>query len=342
MKKTLPLLLAPLAFGLVACDGTPDDPARNEAGRCDATEYLAFDPVNHAPQDARLDAIDNMLARFAEASADPATAAAKAKEIRDLYESTTTNLAAKVQGRKDVHDPDAALGAEIHATIEDALARLEDATTATEVAIAKQRLEKGGMYRFLYHSVLEELWAPTRKHYDEAYGYLGTGETNAPGARRSLAKLATQRDATNGTSLGEELFAHLLDGACALETALGERGADEMKVDDDPAYLEAAQAIDRKMRLAIAASIGHEVYEIGKAGADVDGARIELHEVDAFFSILERSMSNGTDAEKALAADLRAAIDEAMANEDPSWIAAFPADDLLHAIESAFGITVKG
>jgi len=342
MKKTLPLLLAPLAFGLAACDGTTDDPAGKEAGRCEATEYLAFDPVNHAPQDARLDAIDQMLALFAEASTDPSTAAAKAKQIRDLYESPTTKLAAKIEGRKDVHHPEAPLGAEMTATIEDALSRLEGATTATEVAIAKQRFEKGGMYRFLFHSVLEELWAPTRQHYDEAYGYLGSGETNAPGARRSLARLATQRDATNGTTLGEELFTHLLDGACALETALDARGADEMNVDDDPAYFAAAQAIDRKMRLAVAASVGHEVYEIGKAGADVDGARIELHEVDAFFSILERSMSSGTDAEKALAADLRTAVDEAMANEDASWIAAFPADDLLRAIESTFGITVKG
>jgi len=342
MKKTLPLLLTLLALGLAACDVEEVRVLDQETGRCEATEYMAFDPVNHAPQDARLDAIDRMLALFAEASADPTTAAAKAKAIRDVYESPTTNLAAKVEGRTDVHDPDAPLGAEMKAAIDGALELLEDASTATEVSIAKQRFEKAGIYRFLFHSVLQELWAPSRKHYDEAYGYLGSGETNAPGGRRGLASVATKRDGVNGTTLAEELFDHLLVGACALETALNERAADEMKVDDDPAYLAAAQAIDRKLRVVIAYSIGHELVEIRKAGADVDAALIKLEEADGYFSILERSLLRGTDAQKQLAEELRAAIDDAMAAGDGSWIAGFPADDLLDLINDAFSITVKG
>lgn len=342
MKKTLPLFLAPLALGLAACDVEEERVLNQETGRCEATEYMAFDPVNHAPQDARLDAIDRMLGLFGEASADPTTAAAKAQAIRDIYESPTTNLAAKVEGRTDVHDPDAPLGAEMKAEIEGALFMLEEADTATEVSIAKQRFEKAGMYRFLFHSVLQELWAPSRKHYDEAYGYLGSGETNARGARRGLASVATKRDDVNGTTLAVEIFDHLLVGACALETALDERAADEMKVDDDPAYLAAAQAIDRKLRQVIAYSIGHEIFEIRKAGADVDLALIKLEEADGYFSILERSLLRGTAAEKLLAEELREAIDDAKMTGDGSWIADFPADDLLELIQDAFSITVKG
>ncbi|HWV37043.1 MAG TPA: hypothetical protein VN033_01040 [Vulgatibacter sp.] len=341
MKKTL-LLVAPLALGLAACEPEDDPVANPESGRCEATEYMAFDPVNHAPQDARLDAIDRMIALFAEAAADPTLAAAKAQEIRAIYESPSTNLAAKVEGRKDVHDPDAPLGAESKAAVDGALQMLEDATTPTEVSLAKQRFEKAGMYRFLFHSVLYELWSPSRKHYDEAYGYLGTGETNLPGGRRGLASVATKRDAVNGTTLAEELFIQLLDGACLLETALNERGADEMEVDDDPAYLASVQAMDRTLRRVIAYSIGHELFELGKAGADVDAARIKLAEADGYFSILERALLRGDAAETALATELREAIDDAAAATDDGWIADFPVDHLLDLLQEAFSITVKG
>ncbi|HEY0840021.1 MAG TPA: hypothetical protein VGD74_07530 [Vulgatibacter sp.] len=341
MRKPVSLLVpAALLLALAACGTSEEEVDPPGSERCGSNEYLAFDPVNHEPQDQRLAAFDEMLVLFGEAQADPARAEAKAQEILAIYERPSLKLSEKVAGRTDVHDPDAPLGAEMDAAFRSALEMLKDAGTATEVSVAKQRMEKAGIYRFLYHSVLQELWEPTRKHYDEAYGYLGTGETNAPAGRKGLARLAGKRDESNGTTIAGELFLHVLDGACALEKALDERGADEMAVDDDPAYLEVAQTIDRKLRKVIAYSIGHELIGLGKSGADVDGALVKLEEAEGYFVILERGLARGAAAEKDFAQAMRAALDDAFAAEDEGWIAAFPAADLKASLEAAFGIHV--
>lgn len=341
MKKMPVSLLVPaLMLALAACGTSEEGEGPEGGGRCDANEYMAFDPVNHEPQDQRLAAFDEMLAHFDEAQADPSKAEAKAGEILAIYERPSLKLAAKVAGRTDVHDPDAPVGAEMDEAFRSALDQLKVAATAAEVSIAKQRIEKAGVFRFLYHSVLQELWEPTRQHYDEAYGYLGTGEINAPAGRKGLARLAGKRDQSNDTTIAGELFLDIVDGACAIEKALEERGADKMAVDDDPAYFRIAQSIDRKLRLVIAYSLGHELIGLGKSGADVDGARVKLEEAEGYFVILERGLARGTGAEADFAADMRAAIDDARAAADDGWVAAFPAAGLQASLEAAFGIHV--
>ena len=132
MKKMHPRILVPaaLTLTLAACGGTDPTDETTTTGRCEANEYQAFDPVNHAPQDERLAAFDSMLALFDEAKADTSTAQAKAAEVLAAYERPSHKLAAKVSGRTDVHDPDAPLGAEMDADIRGAIVQLEAAATA--------------------------------------------------------------------------------------------------------------------------------------------------------------------------------------------------------------------
>ncbi|AKU91089.1 hypothetical protein [Vulgatibacter incomptus] len=341
--KTKLSILASLCLVLAGCDSTTPDPVtETETGRCEGTEYLAFDPVNHAPQDQRLLAFDQMLAAFDRAADAPATAAAEAASVLARYEDPSTKLAAKAAGRIDVHFPDAQAGAELDAAFRGGIDMLAAATSAHEVSLAKQQFEKAGVYRFLYLSVLEELYAPTKQHYDEAFGYLGTGATNVPGGRKGLAAVATRRDGTNGTTLAEELFELIREGSCAIEKALNAKGADSMELGEDADYDRVVDGIDRKLQLVFAYSIGHELVEIGRNRTSPETALLKVFEADGYFVAVEDLLLAGNDSQKAFATSLRAALDEALGAVDAAWIADFDADGLLSALEAAYGIKVKG
>ena len=92
--KYLPAAL--LGLALAACGAEDDKAPGQEGGDCAEAEYVAFDPVNHQPQDARLAAIGEMLDLFGAAQADPSLAAENAGKILAIYERADTALQAKV------------------------------------------------------------------------------------------------------------------------------------------------------------------------------------------------------------------------------------------------------
>lgn len=318
-----------------------DDPTQEQSLRCTSAEYRAFDPVNHAPQDLRLQRIKEIVDLFAAGDAAANAALAKSK-----YEAADANLAAKVQGREDLHfgvgDPRRDVGAGLHQTILDAIEQLRVATTSKEISLAKQKVEKNGFYRFLYLSVNEELREPSYQHYDEAYGYLGTGQTNEASARLGLAALATRRDANNGTTLAAELFSLIKEGSCVLETSLATKNANTMGLNDDPAYATLVKTLDERMQLVFVYSVGHELFDLVAANGDPD---VKLVEASGFFETLEPYLvaEPETSPKGALGRALRDALELAeekrTANED--WKTGFDAAGLLQQIETAYAIDVK-
>jgi hypothetical protein len=349
----LELLAAALLGLMVAACGSEDDTTDGQnpgTQQCvPGAEYVAFDPVNHAPQDARLNAIEEMLNAFKAAQADPATSEAEAAEVAAIYADTSHNLKAKVQGRTAANDENAPVGVEIDATIEEAIDELAAATTATEVALAKQKFEKAGIYRFLYLSVIQELSEPSKKHYDEAFGYFGSGNANTEASRKGLARLAAGRDGNNGTTLNAELFALINDGKCAIAAALEAAGADTFDMHDAnlpeaAPYHSIVHEIDDKLQVVFAYSIGHELIDVDANQDDADTATIKLWEADGFFVIVEPYLAKGTDAEKQFATEFRAALDAAIAKalaDDTSWIGEFDAVGFLETVEALYGIDVK-
>lgn len=317
------------------------------AQRCESpAEYLAFDPTHHALQDLRLQRINEMLALFDEAHWAPSKAAANADQILARYTATDANLREEVKSRQDVHfTPARAVGTELDAVITQAIDDLRKATTAEQVELAHQRFDKDGFARFLYLSVAEKLFAaPSYVHYDEAYGYLGTGETNAEGGQRGLAQLASMRDAGNGTTLSPELFALIKDGACTIEGALKFLNADAMAPEADEQYVRMARQIDAKLQLVFAYSVGRELYEYD--GTDRATAHLELSEANGYFLTLEPYMLAAGGAKAEAAQALRAAFDDALAkaaaNTDPNWPSSVDTKGLLSKLEAAYFIDVKG
>jgi hypothetical protein len=251
-----------------------------------------------------------------------------------------------VQGREDKHfSEDVAVGRALDATIMGAINDLKVATTKQQVSLAKQSFQKAGMYRFLYLSVMEELYEPSLQHYDEAYGYLGTGASNTEAGRRGLAKVAASRDGDNGTTLNPELFALIKEGSCIIQGALKAKNADTMEIADDEPYARFVQRLDAKLQSVFAYTMGHELYEIDLDKGNLDKAYLELVETDAVFQTLEPYMKSVPGSAKAnLAAKLRTALDTALAkarSNDTTWIAGFDAAGLLADIEAAFFIDVK-
>ncbi|MBI3183302.1 MAG: hypothetical protein HYZ28_14280 [Myxococcales bacterium] len=334
------------ALALVGCGPPPGNNTTPEPQRCESAEYLAFDPANHAPQDVRLQKIDEMLVLFADAEKAPSSSSDKADQVLAIYQDPSAALSAKVAGRKDVHftDERANVGAKLDETIRGAIFELKAATSAQQVKIAKQKAEKAGFNRWLYLSIVQELSSPSYKHFDEAYGYLGTGPTNAEAGRKSYARIATKRDGNNGTTLASELFALVLDGACACEKALAAKGATEMAKDDDPAYAQMVRSMDEKLELVTAYSVGHELFELDAKRADQAAATVKLYEGEGYFQIIEPYMKAAGGSRAQVATELRAvyeaALTKAKAN-DPSWIAGFNALDLLQKLEGAYGVDVR-
>ncbi len=332
---------------LVGCgeDPTIVDPPASQ--RCQSpAEYLAFDAANHAPQDLRQTKIDEIVALFDQAAADISKASANAATALNIYKDPGANLQAKVQGRLDMrYSPPRAVGAEIDKSITDAIEKMRTATDPHDVRVAKQYIEKAGFQRFLYLSVMEELLKePSKKHYDEAYGYMGSGQTNAEAGRKGLARLATRRDANNGTTLAAELFALVLDGSCAIETALTSLNKETMAANENAQYAQLTQQLDTKLQLVFAYSVGHEFIDYIKAGTDAKTAHIKLAEADGFLKTLEPSMIAAGGAKASLVTELRAAIDATLAAAKPdstTWISTFKAQEFLDKLEAAFAIDVK-
>jgi hypothetical protein len=329
-----------------------EDPVKSERCSATATEYLAFDVNNHASQDKRLKAIDDMIALYTAAEADTATVGAKADAVMALYTSTETSLQAKVLGREDKHfsGDEAKVGQEIDKAILEAIDDLREAGSASDpklaVKLAKQRFEKAGFYRFLYLSVMEELYEPSYKHYDEAYGYFGSGAANTAAGQKGLSRLASRRDANNGTTLNVELFDMLREGSCTIETALKAKNADTMEFADNADYSKFVQNFDEKLQRVFLYSVGHELVDIAANRSKPNDALVKLVEADGFLVTLEpyfKSASSGAAKYEAIS-QLRAAIQAAYTRvdaKDTTWVNDFPAEDLLLKLETAFGIDVK-
>ncbi|HEX8826273.1 MAG TPA: hypothetical protein VF794_40585 [Archangium sp.] len=328
---------------------TPN-PTPTVSERCDESiaEYKAFDVTHHEPQDKRLVAIDEMMVLFGEAEKDLTKKVTAADAILAKYKDPATSLQAKVLGREDKHftGDAAAVGPDIDAAILGSLDELRTADSLTKVSLAKQRFQKAGIYRFLYLSVMEELYEPSLKHYDEAFGYLGTGASNAEAGRKGLARLATSRDGNNGTTLSAELFALVKEGSCLIEGALKAKGTDTMAVDADEPYARFVNRLDAKLQSVFAYSLGHELYDIDLNKTKPATAYVKLVEGEGFFRTLEPYMKNAPagSAKANLAAKLRPAFDSAIAkakNNDVTWIDDIKATELLTELEAAFFIDVK-
>ena len=134
---------------LVGCGGDPQiiDPPPPISQRCQSpAEYLAFDAANHAPQDLRLQKMDEILAMFDQAVTTISSAPDKAAQALALYKGTDANLQAKVQGRLDMrYSPPRAVGAGIDKDITDAIEKMRTATDPHDVRVAKQYAEKAMM-----------------------------------------------------------------------------------------------------------------------------------------------------------------------------------------------------
>jgi hypothetical protein len=334
---------------LVGCQPPEtEEPVKSERCSGAATEYLAFDVNNHAPQDKRLKAIDDMIALYGEAEKDITTVGAKADAVMALYTSTDTNLQAKVKGREDKHfsGDEAKVGQAIDTAILGAIADLRNAKSSTQVKVAKQRLEKAGFYRFLYLSVLEELYEPSYAHFDEAYGYFGSGPANTAGGQKGLSRLASRRDANNGTTLNVELFDMLREGSCTIESALKAKGVDTMEFSDNADYAKFVQNFDEKLQRVFLYSVGHELVDIAANRSKPNDALVKFAEADGFLVTLEpyfKSASAGAAKYEAIT-QMRSAIQAAYVKinqNDPTWVNDFPAEDLLLKLENAFGIDVK-
>jgi hypothetical protein len=322
--------------------GTPTTSQRCES----PAEYLAFDPVHHAVEDLRLQRINEMLALFDDARWAPSKAAADADKVLARYTASDANLRETVKGLVDVHfTPARAVGGELDAVITQSIEELRAATTSEQVLLAQEHFDKDGFARFLFLAMAEKLFAaPSYVHYDEAFGYLGTGETNEVGGQRGLAQLATLRDAANGTTLNPELFALIKDGACTIEGALQFLNADSMEPEADEQYVRMARQIDAKLQLVFAYSMGHELYEYD--GTDRATAHLEIAEANGYFLSIEPYMLAAGGAKAEAAQALRAAFDDALAkaaaNTDPNWPATVDTKGLLSKLEAAFFIDVKG
>lgn len=351
MKKRMQSMGMSVVLAATLLTGCGDDPQIVDppqvSQRCtSSTEYLAFDSANHAAQDLRLKKIDEILAKFDEAVANLSLAPTKATEVLALYQGTDANLQAKVKGRQDMRfSPPQVVGQEMDTAITGAIEELRNATTAHQVRLAKQKIDKSGFARFLYLSVMEELLEPTLEHYDEAYGYLGTGQTNAEAGRKGLARTATRRDATNGTTLAPELFSLIVEGGCTIETALKKLNKESMEPEEDEAYMRMTRQMDAKLQLVFAYSIGHELFEYAESSTNAPTAHLELVEMDGFLRTIEPSMQQAGGAKASLATELRAAINAALQVATPDktdWITSFKASEFLTKLEAAYSIDVKG
>lgn len=352
-----PITLA-LAAALAACGGE-DEPTNNGTNtrpiQCRSADYVAFDEANYLNQQLRVqayvDMIDLMKAAESAEPFDPSLAATNFGEAARLYRETAS-LQEKVQGRTDDHFEDKpVVGADIDADIAAALERGRTATVALDAKLARQTVDKQ-LVHFFYLSVVHEMMLGQRGKWDEAFGYAGMGPENREENRKALAAVATSRDATNNTTLADDIFNGLIDGACALAEALEAADADEIDYTTDPALKATVDALDRDLQLVLAYSAGHEAIDMVELQADLasnpgDAAlreqmHVKLAELDPYFEPIERLMERAGGASATRAATIRAEIDAALGSPDETWMQSFDAQGVVDALEVEFEIDIRG
>lgn len=337
---------------LIAVPGCPVNneippPPAGVAPQCEGAGYTAFDVANHAEQDARLGAYEQIKVLLEEAVADNSLAAARFVTAQALYRDTA-ELQGKVQGRTDDRLPGRPnVGAELDVRIMAAFADGAAATSPRAIAIAAESIDKA-LVEFLYLSVFHELVQGQAAKWDEAFGYYGSGADNGLDAVRGFAGVAKRRDADNGTALEAQIFQALVDGSCTLATRLAADEVETIDVLNEPDMSAEIDEIDGAMRAVLALSVGHEAFEIGElqaalsaAPADaamLDDARVKLVELDAFFRPLERLLrAEGGEDEAEL---LRAPIDAALDDDGDAWVDSFDAAAVIAHVENVFGVDV--
>lgn len=338
------LVAVPLAGALGCVDNVIPEP-EGRPPQCDAAGYVAFDEANHAAQDVRLAAVAQMKELLEAAVAVPAEAAAKAAAAEDLYRNSA-ELQAKVIGRTDDHFAEKpAVGVEIDARILAALEAAAAATTAYEVEVQAEIVDKA-FTEFFFLSILHELLAGQAVTWDEAYGYYGSGSDNDLGSLLGFAAVAKKRDDENATALEALVFQKLVDGSCVLAERLA---ADEVEVVDvrgDAELSKIVETIDGAMTDVLAYSVGHEAWEIDEAkeSGDVQTASVKLVELDGFFRPLERLMQGAGGDSAARATSIRNTVDAALAavdGGDDTWLASFDTSAILLAVETERSIEVR-
>lgn len=334
------LAMATLAGGCI----TNDIPDEEQSGppQCDSPGYVAFDPAHHAAQDTRLAAVAQMKQLFEAAIANPTEASAKFSAARDLY-SSSAELQVKVQGRTDDHlEARPNVGADLDARIVAAFAAGAAATTAHEVEVQAEILDKA-FVEFFFLSIYHELVAGSAETWDEGYGYYGAGPDNDVNSLLGFASVAKRRDENNGTALEALIFQEIVAGSCHLAEHLAAEQVETVNVFADEELAETVETIDAAMVDVLAYSVGHEALEIAGLQATNDPATafVKLVELDGFFRPLERLMANGGGESAARASSIRASVDAALSAADASWLAAFDADLIVAAMETERAIDVK-
>lgn len=342
-----------LALPLVACSGSDDDDGDDvttQPIQCRTAEYVAFDAANHANQDIRIAAYTEMVDRMKAAQEDPTTANAVFTDLQEnVY--TRADLRSKIQGRNDDHfDPPRPVGMELDMRIMAGFEAGKTATTAIDVALARQQVDKT-LIHFMYLSVYHEMVLGKRSKWDEAYGYYGAPSDNAEGGRQALAAVATKRDGDNGTNLAASIFNGIIDGSCEMAKALDASGEEELVVADVASLDAVVKQVDEDMLKVLAYSVGHEAFDMveiqtaaqGNFDADQqDTMRIKLAELDPYFAPLERLMNEAGGDSAMRATMIRNMIDAAYADTTLGWMGTFDAQGVIDMMEAEYGIDVRG
>lgn len=357
MNNKRTLTLATVALTAVACGGESPNSNNSTSQRpiqCRSGEYVPFDAANQTNQVLRVQAYVDMVALMttAEAAApfEPSLAATNFAEAKRLYEETAS-LRSKVQERTDDHyDDRPVVGVEIDAAIMDAFAKGASATTSLEAKVARQTVDKQ-LIHFFYLSVFHEMVLGERSKWDEAFAYAGMASDNAEATRKALAAVATNRDATNNTTLASSIYVGLIDGACALTEALQTQGVESLDYKTVPALLAAVQQVDLDMQRVLAFSAGHEAIEMGELQAQLSSAAtpelreemwVKLSELDPYFVPIERIMMREGGDSMQRASTIRQMIDAAWASPTDDWMSTFDAQAVVQALELQYGIDIKG
>jgi hypothetical protein len=335
----------PLSIGSTGCSTDELDFA-DQGKNCGASNYTAFDPQNHADADVHLTAQGALAVLIDETIQNPSNAAATFTDVEQTYQASA-GLQGEVQQLGDDHfpgDPNAkGAGSRIDTAITTAIGLGKAATTATQVAIAREVIDKS-LTRFFYLAVYHGLIQGSRPAYDAAYGYLGTGRTNEPAVPSSLAATARARDVSNGTDHSERLFREIIDGACALDARLSKDHTEQIDWSSDVAYSSHVQAIDGRMTEVLALSVGHEFFTPISL-ADPEDAKIRLHAGAYFFFALEDKMRALGGQAQSDASAIASAINNALnavESGDTSWQLTFDSDFIRDRVAAAFGVTIQG
>jgi len=345
---------------LAACGDSADDDGGAGNGddvspQCSAPDgYVAFDSANHQSQDRRLAAHAEMVALMEAALATGAPVDdSKFADALALYTDPVeaAELQIKVQGRLDEHVAGQPLvGDRIDATIVAWLEAGQNATTVLEANLARQWVDKS-LQEFFFLSVHHEMLLGAREKWDEAFGYYGSGASNAEDELAGLALTAFKRDGTNGTTLGADIYNGLIDGACQLDMELEEQ--DSIDVTSTDLLYDTVRSIDGDLQRVLAYSAGHEAFEMAELleadPVDTDEIFVKSAELEAFFLPLERNMLDEGGESKARAEEIRTQLDlmpgadpEAVDLTDTTWIDSVDAARILELIEEEFEIEVKG